>query len=311
MPPEKPTEEDTPWILLIRDGSPFTTGMYIERAVQREYNVITAAINNYEPYNLFRRISPRPLHKFLDKIIKLKYGVSSHDPDLILVIDPVRGNFDFRNFSAPTAYYAIYSNVDFSRHIADAKVYNYDFVFVAQKDWVSKYKEFSCRNICWLPLACDPEIHRRWDLPLRHDLCFVGGLHGPLRGEIISKLRSEFKMFVGKAYLHDMAKIYSQSKIVFNESTRGDLNMRVFEAISCGRLLLTDRIGNGLEELFTDKKHLVIYDDYDDLVAKARYYLNNQEERELIASNGRQEAHYKHTYLHRVRCLVGTILGHN
>ena len=73
-----------------------------------------------------------------------------------------------------------------------------------------------------------------------------------------------------------MAKIYSQAKIIFNKSIRKDLNMRVFEAMSCGSMLVTDRLKPeaGLEELFKDKKHFVLYDNESDLVEKIGYYLN-------------------------------------
>ena len=47
-----------------------------------------------------------------------------------------------------------------------------------------------------------------------------------------------------------MGRIYSESKIVLNASINGDLNMRVFEALTSGALLVTDRIENGLDTLF-------------------------------------------------------------
>lgn len=122
-----------------------------------------------------------------------------------------------------------------------------------------------------------------------------------------SRILEKLALLPGK-YLHDMARTYSQSKIVFNKSLKGDLNMRVFEALSCGRLLLTDRINNGLEELFTDKEHLVIYNDYEDLRNKARDYLTHPDESEAIAHKGQEEIWKKHTYLHRARYLVETIL---
>jgi len=36
--------------------------------------------------------------------------------------------------------------------------------------------------------------------------------------------------------------------------------MRVFEGLAAGAVLLTDRIGNGLSELVTDRAHVVMYD---------------------------------------------------
>ena len=50
-----------------------------------------------------------------------------------------------------------------------------------------------------------------------------------------------------------MARIYSASRIVFNRSIKDDVNMRVFEALASGSLLLTnDLAANGQAELFRD-----------------------------------------------------------
>jgi spore maturation protein CgeB len=58
-----------------------------------------------------------------------------------------------------------------------------------------------------------------------------------------------------------MAETYSASRIVFNRSIRDDLNMRVFEALACGSMLLTNALPpeSGQEELFVDGTHLATY----------------------------------------------------
>lgn len=300
-------EKNSFWVLLIRDATYFSTAMYLERALQKEHNVISIGINPW--YLMESKEYPGRIKKLLKKKYHSKVGSQFIKPDLILVVDPVRQRFIFSSFKTPTAYWAIDSHLKFDKHIKKARVQDYDFLFVAQKDYILKYKERGCKNVYWLPLACDPEIHKHHNLPLKYDLCFVGGF-GPdsPRREIILNLQKEFNMFVGQEYLHNMARIYSQSKMVFNKSLKGDLNMRVFEALSCGRLLLTDRINNGLEDLFIDKEHLVIYDNYEDLVEKVRYYLAHPDEREEIACRGQKEVWKKHTYLHRARHLIETVL---
>ena len=295
------------WILLIRDATYFSTAMYLERALQKEHNVVSIGINPWYPAE--PKVYPKKIRKLLKKEYHSKVSSQFVNFDLILVVGPVRQRFDFNSFDTPTAYWAIDSHLKFDKHIKKTRVQDYDFLFVAQKDYIPKYKEKGCKNVYWLPLACDPEIHKQHNFSLKYDLCFIGSL-GPdsPRKEIILKLQKEFNMFVGQRYLHDMALTYSQSKMVFNKSLQGDLNMRVFEALSCGCLLLTDRINNGLEELFTDKEHLVIYNDYEDLRNKARDYLAHPEERNAIAHKGQEEIWKKHTYLHRARYLVETIL---
>ncbi len=300
------TKPELPWVLLIRDNTFYSTGMYLERALQRLCNVITLYFDVRPWINLLFRT---PITKLLDKLWKVEKAPTP-EIDMVLVVDPVRRRFNFSS-DVPTAYYAIDSHVAFHEHLQFARVQDYDFVFVAQKDDIPKYRKTGCKEVHWLPLACDPDIHKKWKLPTKYDICFIG--KAPPKSErwqIIKPLKKEFNVFFGHKYLHDMARIYSQSKIVLNKSLAGDLNMRMFEAMSCGRLLLTDRIANGLEELFTNKKHLVIYDDLEDLARKIRYYLKNTGEREKIAIRGQREVHRKHTYLHRAAHILSVVLGY-
>ena len=107
--------------------------------------------------------------------------------------------------------------------------------------------------------------------------------------------------------MDEMAEHYSRSKIVFNNAINNDLNMRVFEALCSGSLLLTDgAIGSGLEEMFENRKHLIIYEDenIENLIA---HYLDDAKERELIAEQGRQEVLKNHTYAHRVDDLMNVL----
>jgi len=280
--------------------------MYLERALQKEYNVISIYLDRF---NLLNTMPSKISSIMLNKLIKFKTSASI-SPDLILVVDPVRKKFDFSSFDAPTVYYAADVGKDrdaFYHHIKDAHVQDYDYVFVTQKDFIPSYKEKGCEKVYWLPFACDPEIHRHYDLPILYDICFIGSPYlGSPREQLIRKLKKEFNIFVGRKYLHDMAKTFSQSKMIFNESLVGDLNMRIFEAMSCGRLLLTNRIKNGLEELFTNKEHLVIYDDWSALLEETSYYLNHSDEREQIALRGQAEVHQHHTYAHRARWILET-----
>ena len=80
--------------------------------------------------------------------------------------------------------------------------------------------------------------------------------------------------FVGQRFFDAMARTYSASRIVFNRSIRNDVNMRVFEALACGSLLLTnDLADNGQAELFRDGEHLATYADAEELLDRAAFYL--------------------------------------
>lgn len=99
----------------------------------------------------------------------------------------------------------------------------------------------------------------------------------------------------------EVGQVYSQSKIVFNTSIAGDVTMRIFEGTASAALLLTDPAQNGLNELFTIGKEIVVYENDDDLLKKIDYYLAHDDERCAIAQAGYTQTLKAHTYQHRVK----------
>ncbi len=208
----------------------------------------------------------------------------------------------------PRAWWAIDTHLDFGRCLSTAL--GSDLVFAAQRDGAGRLRREGAASATWLPLACDPGVHRRHDLPKATDLCFVGNVFPGEREGLLRLLRRHFPdMLVARLYFEEMARAYSASRLVFNRSIRDDLNMRVFEALACGSLLLTNalgdgRDGNGQDELFRDGTHLATYASADELLDKARFYLARDAARERIAAAGREEVLARHTYRHRMEAIL-------
>lgn len=204
----------------------------------------------------------------------------------------------------PSAWWSIDTHLSFDDYLPRAR--GYDFVFCAQRDGADGFRVAGVRSACWLPLACDPEFHRRHEVRKLYDVCFVGHVFPGPRAELVELLRRRFaRSFVGERYFEDMARTYSQSRAVFNRSIRNDVNMRVFEAVACGSLLLTnDLSGNGQDDLFEDGVHLATYRDADELLDKLAYYLRRPRVREKVAAAGREEALAWHTYRHRMEVVL-------
>jgi spore maturation protein CgeB len=250
----------------------------------------------------------------------------SREPDLAIEIDGY-GSFHlagYRSLGIPTAYWAIDShiNLDFQRNIAS----DFDCVFVAQKDYTDSFRQVA-DHVSWLPLAVDPETHRRFTVDKQFDIGYVGSFYDPERlaehsklaafwfsqtafkerMRLLKHLSAKYNLVVSNnAWGENQAKVYNLCKIGFNHSIGGDLNLRVFEVMSSGTMLLTDRIGNGLTELFEDREHLVTYTagDLDDLVD---YYLVNESDREKIADQGQQIVRKKHTYEVRMKQMLAEL----
>ena len=203
----------------------------------------------------------------------------------------------------PSAWWAIDTHLNFA-WCAD-KARDFDLVFTAQRDGATRLQAEEIAA-SWLPLACDPAVHRKHEVARRFDLAFVGHLFPGPREDLLNRIQCRYRdCFIGNAYFEVMAEIYSASRLVFNRSLKNDINMRVFEALACGSLLLTNDLGeNGQTELFQDGVHLATYRDAYELLDKVAYYLKREEIRERIAATGRAEVLAKHSYRHRMEALL-------
>jgi spore maturation protein CgeB len=85
--------------------------------------------------------------------------------------------------------------------------------------------------------------------------------------------------------------------------------MRMFEATSCGALLITKRIPF-IEDFWKDGEDIILYNTNDELVEKVKYYLSNDKERELIAKSGQEKTLKNHTYLKRANTILEKLFQH-
>lgn len=222
--------------------------------------------------------------------------------DLHIKIDDGLFPTTFPKALHPSAYYVIDTHIDASQRLKTANESDFDYIFCAQPDGINH--EWGNGKAEWLPLACSPDHHYvPWKQPKRYDVCFIGGCSPNWQSKRIERLDKLFKAFpnfyFGNLFFNEMAMKFAASRIVFNSAFSNDINMRVFEAMCSGSLLLTDK--QNWQELFEGGAHLVAYDNDDEIVSMADYYLKNPEQREVIAIRGQKEVLEKHTYSHRAK----------
>jgi len=307
-------------VLLDYIASPHTTGRYFEYALQEKHDVITTGFRcpeellqkwgfqePYPPYppqriptsvdieRLKETIDNLPNGYTFDFYFYVDSGLKTVDPILNLVNIPKVAYFIDTHLDP-------YSRLEMARH--------FDIVFLAQKSHVELFSAEGIRYVFWLPLACYPELYPREELARDIDVSYVGSLspeEGDKRRKLLQKVGEYFpNHFIGKSWPREMAKIYSRSKIVVNSAINYDLNMRVFEALASGALLITDP-ADSIDELFEDGKEIVLYHDEDDLIKKIEYYLSHDDERIEIAKRGKEKALKYHTYHHRVEQVINTV----
>jgi len=305
---------------------PLLYGKCFEKSLRKKYNVKTFDLIQ-SPYYIrrgpigvsftlgkFNLYIPFTGFYFKKKAISILSVIKKckRQPDLIIEIES--GGYHhlegYKYVDIPKVCWVIDSHVISKLKFQKEIISDFNYTFVAQKDYIPLFKKI-VDNVFWLPLAADPEINKKYDTPKIFDIGFVGSKNPkmyPDRIKILNKLSEKHDVLsVWGIWGENISKIYGISRIGFNKSLSGDLNMRVFEVMSCGSMLLTDKIGNGITDLFKDKKHLVVYSTEEELYELIQYYLENEDEREKIAKEGQIEVLKNHTYDNRVEYMLDKI----
>ncbi|MFZ5452856.1 MAG: glycosyltransferase family protein [Thermodesulfobacteriota bacterium] len=230
-------------------------------------------------------------------------------PDLVLVgerLGPRRLPLNLEHIQVPRAFYALDPHLNLYWHQKYAGAF--DLVFTTQQTSMSAL-EGRGRRVYWLPWAVNLAMISDHLLPRTHQIAFVGRVDARLRRKrhlILEALKSRFPVSLwgnrpdNQVHQQELGRIYSQARVVVNESIQGEVNLRVFEALAAGALLLTEDVGPNLLGLFTPGKHLVTYSSQD-LLDKAAYFLSHEEERRDIAEKGRERVYARHHTLARAR----------
>ena len=229
-------------------------------------------------------------------------------PDLLLFVEGGEmGIFpvNFTRLNCPKYWWGIDTHNDYLRHLRISRLF--DHTFLAQKAFVNLLMNDGIKSISWLPLAYGgpkPESKNR-----NIDVAYAGSTNWnlyPERKEYLSAIRTTLQnTSIGNCNPEDLFNLYMDSKIVFNYSPMNDLNMRFFEAIGAGALLMTNKITqNGVEDIFTQGKEFVEYGGIEDMLQKIKYFLSHEDHLEKISSAGMANVSQNHTYANRAETIL-------
>ncbi len=235
-------------------------------------------------------------------------------PDVVLQVDSINRRVYFNGLEkidAPRAFYAIdgpindFWQLDFAR--------KFDMVWTDQQDTMELWLKDGITWAKWLPLAADrsifypPNSDEERDL----DIVFVGTMnfqHRPKRSAILHRLRQIANVTLvdggGKRGVppQDVASYYRRAKIVLNELLFDGINLRTFEAMACGAVLLTEE-GRGESRLFEDGKELVTFNT-NNLEEVVLDILNDSEKRDQLSEIACETIRSNHSIKHRARRVI-------
>jgi len=216
--------------------------------------------------------------------------------------------------------------VDFTRYWAP----HFDFFTTPDVYGEAKYRSIGLTNAIYFPFGCNETIFRPLDVPVSHDVSFVGAWH-PARQWLIEQVgrrgyRVEafgYRWPKGELDLEQMVALFNSSKINLNlsnsaswdaryllSSPRGLINRfrspktveqikgRYFEISGSGAFQLAAYV-EGLERLFAIGAEIGIFVDLDDLLRKIDHYLLAEEERAAISDAALRRTLNDHTFRHR------------
>jgi len=312
-----PKENKQLHIWLAYVNYPITTAVYLKRALQQMGHTVTTigpplpeeAIALWGLQNMKLPLAPQDIDtSFTPDMAEIwEQTPPAERPDLYLWVESVNGHNpqNLQQVTCPKACYLIDTHYHLDHALEIAK--DFDYVFIAQLVDLEEFKAAHPR-VYWLPLACDPEIHGRQKIAKKYEVSFVGGMN-ERRKALLDHLAGRFSVHHERSFWTDMARTFSASRIVLNDASYDDLNMRFFEALAAGSLLLSNPTnGSGQDILFHDGAEYACHHDHD-LLEIVQRYLDNEALREQIAEQGRQRVLSAHTYRHRMIDLLDVISG--
>lgn len=201
----------------------------------------------------------------------------------------------------PTVFYSVDAqhHCHYHKYLAGS----FDLTYVAQRDYLHEFAAYGGAAE-WLPLWASRIVEASAEK--RYGAVFVGTMDpqlNPDRVTFFNELKTKVNLTLERG---EYWKFFPHAEIVINQTVKGDLNFRVFEAMMCGAMLLTERSGNGLEDLFTAGEHLVTYQkgDVDEAAARITEYLSDLPRCRAIAAQGRAEIVARHLPRHRAATVM-------
>jgi len=158
----------------------------------------------------------------------------------------------------------------------------------------------------------------------RYDVSFVGNMYGYraawiaiLRGSGIAVSCFGHGTENGVVDAAEIPKIYRASRISLNFSGSGQhprgtgradrqIKARTFEVPGAGGFLLTE-VAPGLERYFDSDKEIAAFESPDQLVARARHFLEHPDQRDAVANAGHTRTMTDHSYERRLSEILAKV----
>jgi hypothetical protein len=210
----------------------------------------------------------------------------------------------------PTACFQIDTYAYTQRRISWSMLFDLAFVFHPGYD--TEFRTAGHPGAHFIPHAIETSLFHGEESGRVFEIGWVGQTRGPLyrtRERLLPVLSRSFRM--NNWTMHhepeEMARIYRQSKFVVNiarDDFPQDANLRTFEAMAAGALLLTSLPSELAQIGFEDGVHYVGFRKEAEIVPLVRKYLLEESARRRIAEVARDKVLREHSYDRRVETIL-------
>jgi hypothetical protein len=188
----------------------------------------------------------------------------------------------------------------------------FDHVAVFHSGYETLFQKHGHPGAFLLPHAVRREFFEARDLPREFEVGWVGQTEGMFyrkRAEWVPRLASAFRMndWKGRYSLQEVAEVYRRSRLVVNigrDDFPQDANMRVFEVLASGALLVTSMPSELSDMGFEEGVHFIGYQNPDEIIRVIRHFLKDEPARAGIAQAARAKVLQEHTYDRRADQLI-------
>jgi hypothetical protein len=236
-----------------------------------------------------------------------KWVESKPDTDIVLFMDWGRFDSPYLNKDlVPKAFWIQESGDDpqnFERN--SPKANRFHLTITPDHDSYLKYKEMGI-NAKWVTHFADEDVQYPMNLDPQYVAVTTRGRGG---SQFLDTLTELSQGSIGNKNGLDAeahTKFLNSGLMVIQNSRWGEITRRIFEAMACGKLVITDRLNDSkkLHELFKENEEIVFYNDMKECIEKINYYYDNPVEREEIAIRGLEKVLDNYTQIQVVDKLI-------
>lgn len=182
----------------------------------------------------------------------------------------------------------------------------FDGVLCTQLPWTGRLQEMGLGNTAYLPWYGTKRPYRPWS-ERDMDLCLVGRVteHRPVRKRMVDYLRDTFGLVhLDGLNSQEMLDAYDRASLVPNESIFSEINFRLFEAASCGCLVLNQEVEGGVGHLFAPGAEVAEFGDILELDRLVRSMLAHPQQAERMGRAAWERVGREHLPQHRALAIL-------